>query len=308
MTAKQWQQQEERGTSFGMRFLLFALSTFGYAVVVVLLYPVVLYFYLTGAKARKGSLAYLKNSRAFFNQPLRIHFFSGFPHHLSFAQSALDRFWFWQSKINRFGFNGAGLQEISRYLDAGQGCLLIGAHMGNFDSLRVLCNDRDIKVNAVMYIENAQRFNNLLKRINPESHLNIINLKDRSIEAVLQLKDCIERGEIVAILADRFHSSSKPRVIFSPFLGVRAPFPANPWLVAGLLECPTFLVAGMKVGHREYESVVQFVAQRLQIRRETREADLEQYIAQYVRFLEQLCRKYPYQWYNFYDFWSSDEC
>ena len=307
MTKQSWTIQKERGSSLGMRFMLFVLSTFGYPVAVVLIYPIVLYFYLTGRRARKASLDYLNRVHRTCNDARSPGFFQGFFHFIAFAYSTLDRLWFWRSKLDRFRFEISGLDQIATYLNQGTGCLLLGAHLGNFDSLRVLSSEHDVKVNAVMYLENAARFNNLLRSINPNSQLNIINLKDRSIDGVMEMKNCIERGEIVAMLADRFHPSSRTRVVISPFLGEDAPFPANPWIVASLLNCPTFFVAGIKKGRRTYEGVVRFVADKVVIERKNRDADLKKYVTAYASFLTDLCCGYPYQWFNFYDFWRADD-
>lgn len=303
-----WIAQKERGATPGMRIVLFVLNTFGYAVARLFLYPVIWYFYLTGKVARKAGIAYLKRVHQHCGKGTPPGFIEGFAHFISFAECTLDKLWFWQSRLDRFDIRTENLDVIKPYLSAGRGCLILGAHLGNIDSLRVLCRQQRVTVNAVMYLDNAQRFNEVLRRINPDSQLNIINLKDRNIEGVLALKTCIENGEIVAMLADRFHPSSRSRVVIHPFLGEDAPFPANPWVVASLLECPTFFVAGIRTGRRTYDSVVQFVTEKVTLDRKRRDADIQEYVAKYAAFLEQLCCEYPYQWFNFYDFWRTDDC
>ena len=38
---------------------------------------------------------------------------------------------------------------------------------------------------------------------------------------------------------------------------------------------------------------------------QSREAQLRVWVEQYVGVLESLVRQYPYQWFNFYDFWDA---
>ncbi len=38
---------------------------------------------------------------------------------------------------------------------------------------------------------------------------------------------------------------------------------------------------------------------------QSREAQLRVWVEQYVAVLESLVRQYPYQWFNFYDFWDA---
>jgi len=159
-------------------------------------------------------------------------------------------------------------------------------------------------VNAVMYLENARMFNAIMRAANPRFDLHIINLKDRSVDAVLELKERIDRGEIVALLADRFYPSSRHRAVRCPFLGSEAAFPANPWIMAHLLECPVFLVAGLREANRSYRCIARPLADRLLLPRTSRESALRDCVGAYARFLESICRSHPLQWFNFYDFWS----
>ena len=39
--------------------------------------------------------------------------------------------------------------------------------------------------------------------------------------------------------------------------------------------------------------------------RKNREASLQAYVDNYAKVLEEICLEYPYQWFNFYDFFKA---
>jgi predicted LPLAT superfamily acyltransferase len=46
---------------------------------------------------------------------------------------------------------------------------------------------------------------------------------------------------------------------------------------------------------------------RIVLRRETRTADLRDYVTRYAAALERACRAYPLQWFNFFPFWEHED-
>ena len=53
---------------------------------------------------------------------------------------------------------------------------------------------------------------------------------------------CLERGEFVAVLADRIAAEWRTRVVEVDFLGGRAAFPPGPFVLASRLDCPILLM------------------------------------------------------------------
>jgi predicted LPLAT superfamily acyltransferase len=266
---------------------------------------VVLYFYLTKIHARRVSIDYLKQLSVYSEGALKKPgWIDGFKHYMSFALVLLERFMFWQGKFDRFSFNLEGESVLEEFYLQKRGTILMGAHLGSFDSLRFLARKLGIKVSAVVYYENAVKFNRMLNTLNSGAEMEVIYLKSGSIDGVLSLKEKIEKGEMVAFLADRFFANSKGRTVKVPFLGKEAPFSLNPWIVAALLECPVVLVAGMRTGAGKYYCTARLLSEKLNMNRNSQDRGLRPYVEKYADFLGQLCLKYPYQWFNFFDFWS----
>ena len=124
---------------------------------------------------------------------------------------------------------------------------------------------------------------------------------------IFALKELIERGEYVALLADRPAPYGSPRLTELPFLGGKAAFPQNPWILASLLECPVYLVTGLRTRLRHYRVRVRKLADRVELPRRTRATAITGYMQVYADHLAEICREFPYQWFNFYDFWRPED-
>jgi predicted LPLAT superfamily acyltransferase len=53
---------------------------------------------------------------------------------------------------------------------------------------------------------------------------------------------------------------------------------------------------------------LELFADRIELPRESRNSVLEDHVRHYASALETQVAKAPLQWFNFYDFWNSDEC
>ena len=90
-----------------------------------------------------------------------------------------------------------------------------------------------------------------------------------------------------------------------------APFPFGVFYIFSLLEYPVYFVFGLHQGELPliprynmyvHKSTVSFDCPRKEkIQRCTLLAN------SFVSFLESYCKKHPFQWYNFFDFWHEGE-
>ncbi len=138
-------------------------------------------------------------------------------------------------------------------------------------------------------------------------HVRVIPVKPGSAQHVLDARACIERGEVVAILADRVPPSERGRTTRVKFLGESAPLPAGPILFAALLRCPVLFMAGLRTGKKRYEVHVEAFADPVEVERSRRREATSEYCQVYADLLASYCVRAPYQWFNFYEFWSQGE-
>jgi predicted LPLAT superfamily acyltransferase len=279
-----------------------------------LLYPIVAYFLLTGSKARRASLDYLRRINAFSNQANfeaqpKPGWRESYCHMLAFAQSGLDKLAAWMGGFDSSRVDFPNQDEFEHLLSSGRGAVLIGSHLGNLEMTRALAtNEQRAVVNAVVYTTHAQRFNETLTQANASFGVNLIQVSHLGPETAIMLKCKIDQGEIIVIVGDRTPPSeggSSGRVSQIDFLGQPAPFAQGPFILASLLDCPVYLFFCLREGER-YKIYFEPFAERIVLPRRERQERLESYLQQYARRLEAHCLKAPYQWFNFFDFWRLD--
>ena len=299
-----WSKVQERGTALGLRLCLGTYRLLGAWALRVVTEFIAAYFFLTGAAARRASRDYL--TRLFTRNgplpglPSKPGAFAVYQHFRAFAHSFVDRFLAWVDADHLavdFPDEAAFLAQRA----SGRGALFLGAHLGNLDMLRGVGAARGLKgLHAVIHSEHAARFLALLQRINPGYDDEVIHLRDAGPGSGMLLEARIARGEGLFILGDRPPEGG--RSLRAPFLGREASFPVGPLLLAHFLECPVYLFFCVKEGGR-HRIRMELLAERIALPRKGREEALRTWLARYAEALEDGCRRAPFQWFNFYDFW-----
>jgi predicted LPLAT superfamily acyltransferase len=308
MNEKGWLGAAERGSLLGMRLILWCYQRLGRRVCGYLVLPVVAYFFVTGGAARRASRRYLEQLHRWSNgrSPL-----SGDPglrdslrHFHAFALNIIDRLAFFAGDTSDFEIIVHGQEHLDALVGAQRGALVLSAHLGSFDALRVLAHETGVAVNVVMFLRNARMINAIFRELNPELHARIIHLDPTSPRAIFDIRACVQRGELVGTLGDRAGLGGDTRVSWVPFLGRLAAFPHGPFLLAAALRCPVLLMIGLRASDTTYEVFVEPLAQDVALPVADRAGRLDELVGSYVRRIEEHCLRAPYQWFNFYDVWS----
>ena len=140
-----WKQREGGGL-FAIWLIRTIGMVLGRTVARVLLYPIALYFFLRRADERDASRRYLARV---LGRPVTSY--DVFRHIHMFAATLLDRLFFLARGDRDFVVEVEGLAALDRWIDVGQGVLLIGSHQGSFEALRSLGGRRpDVPLRVVL--------------------------------------------------------------------------------------------------------------------------------------------------------------
>jgi predicted LPLAT superfamily acyltransferase len=296
-----WKQRPEGGGHFAVRLIRNIALLCGRSVARLLLYPITLYFVIRRGPERRASRAYL--GRVFGR---RASLLEVCRHIHCFASTIVDRVFLLSERFRRFDMRRHGVEPLHELLDRGHGLLLLGSHLGSFEALRVLSLDRpDTKVRVVLDVGHNPAITSLLAALNPELARTVIDAGQHGTAVVLAIKEALEEGAVVTLLADRVHPGE--RSVTVPFLGAPAEFPASPWLIASVLNVPVALCFGLFGGANRYDLYFEVFADSVRIDRKRRQLDLLQYVQRFADRLEHHLRIAPYNWFNFYDFWKPAE-
>lgn len=281
---------KSRGGSFGHKFFIFLINRLGLRASYAFLALVVVYFipFAPGATAAVWSynrkiLGYgrLRSAAALFK------------HYYAFGQTLIDRIAVRSGRQDKFGFGfGDNYGEFLRILDSG-GAVLISAHAGNWEAGSAFFGDYGSRMNVVMYDAEYVKIKEAMRRGGVEPELKVIPVGgDNGLESVLMMKKALDRGEYLCFQGDRFLPGSKTAV--RSFMGRPARFPVGPFMTASRLGVPVVFYYAMRGKGRRYD--FHFVP--------VRGGDWEGLLDRYVEATENIVRRYPQQWFNFYKFWE----
>jgi predicted exporter/predicted LPLAT superfamily acyltransferase len=300
-----WSELKERGAFWGIRCVVGCYFLLGRRVSLALLWPIVLYFYVTDPLRRRDSRAYLTRVYRLAGRPDPT-WLDGLRHFMSFAQKALEALIAW-AHPERIPLEVVGREEIGALSAQNRGGLLIVSHLGNAEVSRGRLEAYYRQpMNVLLHSKHAAQYNRVLRRVNPAIAAHVIEVTEIGPMTAIALAERVERGEWIAIAGDRTPMGAAGRTSLVPFLGSPAPFAQGPYILAALMKCPVFVLFCLRDegGHTAY---FEKFSDRIELPRRDKEACLAEHAARYAAILERYCLKAPLQWYNFFDFWAVGE-
>lgn len=295
--ARRWYQQAERGSPFALRLIRGIALRAGRPAARAFLYPIAIYFFLRARAQRQASQDYLRRllgKRPAWHQVVRhIH---------CFAATILDRVFLLTDRFSLFDIRVHNAEVLLNYAAAGQGCLLLGGHLGSFEILRALAAARNIPVKILMYPEHNRSLTGVLMELNPALREAVIPLGD--MYALIEVKEHLSKGWMIGMLGDRAARGDK--VVGCRFLGARASLPQGPAKLAAATGVPVIFFAGLYRGGKRYDIYFELLSPGVSVERQQREAFIEEWTQRFADRLAHYARQAPYNWFNFYEFWDEE--
>lgn len=296
--AADWLSVPERGTLWGLRAVIWTATAFGRAPVRLLVRLIALYYVLFDRKLVEASRGWW----------MRIHGRSPswrtvYAHVRRFANVTLDRMFLLRGRTRGLVWTRDGKHHLDRLSEEKKGAILLGAHLGSFEAMRLAGNEERHRINIVGDFSNAKMLNTLLDKLSPDNTARVIHVGPKDVSFVFTIQERIAAGEMVAILGDRV-AEHQPSIEVE-FFGCPARFPVGPLHLAALLKCPVYLVFGIFREPNYYALSCELFSEQVVLPRGAKRQDaLRNYVQRYANRLEEKARGAPDNWFNFYDFWS----
>jgi predicted LPLAT superfamily acyltransferase len=291
-----WLRQRERGTALGIRLLLATHRVGGRGLVRLILRVVAFYYALFAGSARRASKSYLRRvqGHASFADVVR--------HIGTFAQCAFDRVLLASGRLEGFTFTRDGYQHLEALAQARRGAILLGAHLGSFEALRAMGEREQLTINVVAHFENARRITAMLRSVAPDFEARIIAIDPAAPHWVLRVQECIEAGELVAVLGDR--TGLGEASVEVELLGGKVRLPTGPYALAAVLRCPIYLTFGLFHAPSTYALSCEPFVERVELPRARREQELAALAQRFADRLADHVRRAPLNWFNFFELWQ----
>ncbi len=237
----------------------------------------------------------------YFNQRLGYRpakaFFGVYRNFCRFSQVILDRFYMFGG--GKFDVQVEKYHLYQELAEGEPGFMILSAHVGNYELAGFSLVATKKRFNALAFGEEAEAIMENRERLFAGTNINIIPVKD-DLSHLFALNNALDNGESVSFPSDRLLGNQ--RTVTCEFLGAPAHFPMGPFALAAQRDLPVLTVNVMKESAKRYRVYVN----RLQKEGTTRGERINAYVRQYVEHLEEVLRKYPEQWFNYYEFWGDE--
>lgn len=291
----QWLQLRERGSGRLLRVFARLSRLLGRGPSRLALRAITAYFLLFAPRARRESRRYLRHALA--REPRLADVYR---HFFCFAATVHDRIYLAQGALEDFDVQIEGDSLLDTAIAEGRGALLMGAHLGSFEMVNAIGQRRaGVTVAMAMFEDNARKVRAMFDALRPRLRPQIIALG--RMEAMLQIRDLLDRGAFVGILADR--TPGAEAVHRTELLGVPVDLPTGPMRAAAMLRRRVIFMTALHLGGNRYRVVFAPLADFTTAEAAGRDAQIVAAVDRYAALLTRYCRSAPYNWFNFYDFW-----
>jgi predicted LPLAT superfamily acyltransferase/glycosyltransferase involved in cell wall biosynthesis len=264
------------------------------------LYFIVPYFYLFAPRARRSAHEYWRLQRPNAGPvQRRVLIMKQF---YRFGQVLIDRIYQSHRTTQIFRSNAKGIEHISNSVQARQGILIIGAHVGGWDiAARYLeWHGVDSHFYPVQLEASGVTFE---KNLNKDENAAVQKvLTNRSQNPILEIHAKLREGKPVGLMADRPVSKHFELV---PFFGKLAAFDSTGFRIAATVGIPVIWSFGFKSDGLVYDFYASNPKRLVYEEGSDHQDQIRAWIKEFADFLEIHRRKYPLQWFNFFEFWSS---
>jgi len=287
----QW-DGKSKGSVFGYKIFVFFINKVGIQSAYFILWFVAGFYFIFLKKSNRAIFYY-------FHQRLGYSAFQSrklvFKSYYTFGQTIIDKISISAGMRNKFTYEFDGIEILKDLLAQKKGGVLISAHIGNFEIAEHFFGeiDLDFQINLVTTDLEHSAIKNYLESISKKSSIRFIIIKE-DLSHIFEINAALARNELVCFTGDRYFEGVK--ALTEELLGKDAHFPAGPFLIASRLKVPVVFVYVMKEPKLHYHLYAREAA--------VKHRDEKALLKAYTESVESMVKKYPLQWFNYFDFWN----
>ncbi|MFD1095980.1 LpxL/LpxP family acyltransferase [Salegentibacter chungangensis] len=286
-----WKGQS-RGTVLGFRIYVYIIKKFGLYPAYFVLVFVAAYFLLFAFTSTKSTY-YLFRKRLGYSRLNAA--WNVYRSYFTFGRIQLDRVAITSGMKDKYTFEFDGMEYIDALLEKKRGGILLTAHIGNFNLARHFFEEKhsDAVVNLVITDFEHEQIKSYLDSVTGKAKVRTIVMK-KDLSHIFEMNRALQNNELLVFAADRYLKGVK--TYSEIFLGEKVKFPQGPFKLAARNEIPVLFVHLMREKNFHYH----FYARPF----EAENISAKELLKAYLENLEKMLRKYPRQWYNYYDYWN----
>ena len=279
-----------KGSLLGHKIFVFILKRFHLHAAFFVLRFVVLYYALFSPASTKSTYRFFRKVFKYSRLKSGLKVFTNY---YIFGQTLIDKVTLMAGISKQYSFDFDGEEHLRAMVENNTGGMLISAHIGNWEIAGHMLQRINAKINVVMYEAEHEGLKKYMSSVTGKKNIHVIIIKS-DMSHIFEISKALANKEIICIHGDRFVEGAK--VIPTAFFGEKAFFPSGPFYMASKFDVPYAFVFCMK------ESSTHYHLYSTPAKKST--DGVEKMLAEYATILEEMIRKHPEQWFNYYDFWT----
>ncbi len=288
-------QGKSRGQPWGYRIFVGILKRWGVIPAYLLLRLVAFYYLLFSFRSSRFAFNFFHKKIGYGLGKSLIRIYQNY---FLLGQSIIDKVVVMSGIPNKFSFNFDGEDHLREIVALQRGGLLLSAHLGNWEIAGHLLKRLNTRINIVMFDGEHRQIKEYMAAVTGKRHVNLILIKN-DLSHIYAISDAFRNNELVCMHADRFIEGNK--TLTSEFLGEAARFPMGPFVLAARFKVPVSFVFAMKETPLHYHFFASKIKDYTHL---SKEQLMQEMLIDFVGEMELMVKKYPEQWYNYYNFWQ----
>ncbi len=231
---------------------------------------------------------------------LKPNLLNQFKHICSYALGLVDKMLVYSGNfdINNVVFeNEDDKKMFFDDIEKQKGVFFICNHIGNIEVLQgfSLSSNPEYKINIFLSRRQSQIFNEFIDEIKQELPVRIFPIEEIGVDTVIELKDNLDKGDIVFIAGDRLAENNDSKCVEQTLFARKIFLPVGTFKLAKLMEVPTYFITALKCGGKY----------KVYLEKQYNLSENE-LIASYTKYLEKMILVNPFQFFHFFDFFARE--
>lgn len=299
MRSKQWTSRSI-GSNWQHRIFYFLIRCGGRRLAYPLLLVVVFYYVLFRPEIRNRSTHYLK--RRFPGRRPLLMLRDSYLLSLGIGRILVDRAALGILGPDKLNVSLEGKSVLAELLAEGRGLIMVTAHVGCWQLAMSSLSVLDTGVNLLIHRDEGDLDRHFFEHGNKEAPYRIVDPAGY-LGGTLEMLQLLKNGELLCIMGDR-NMGGAGGTVSVDFLGTPVALPFSPYKLASATGAPIAVIFPYRSRSGEYALQV---AKIIRVPEGLgRAADTYRpYAMEFAAALEQFVAEHPYQFFNFYDMWST---
>jgi KDO2-lipid IV(A) lauroyltransferase len=195
-----------------------------------------------------------------------------------------------------------GTEYIEKALAEGNGAILITPHLGNWELGGVTFALRGCPIHALTLKDSEDVVQDYRDEVRGSLGIKTIHVDPNDHGTILKMARLLKDNQVIAMLGDRLVGGKKSEVTF---FGKKVYFPSGAFALAQATGAPIIPVFITLRADNKYNAWMEKPIRVERVSGLSNDELIAQKTQELATVFEKNIRKYPDQWYQFFDYWST---